>query len=67
MSQTKVKQIKPLDRKSYTLGEMSDITGLSVSFLRKQGRDGLLRTIRVGKRVLVLSEDLDRYLSGRVA
>jgi excisionase family DNA binding protein len=50
-------------RVAWSLQEVSEATGLSLGFLRKDMRRGVLRVKRFGRRVLVLDEDLKVYLS----
>jgi excisionase family DNA binding protein len=50
-------------RIAWSLGEISDATGLSLGFLRNDVRRGTLPTKKFGRRVLVLDEDLKNYLS----
>ena len=49
-------------RLAWSLLDISKQTGLSVSFLRKEVRDGRLPIKRFGRRVLVLDADLKTYL-----
>ena len=50
-------------RKAWSLSEISDSTGLSLGFLRNEVRRGALPIRRFGRRVLVLAEDLQDYLT----
>jgi excisionase family DNA binding protein len=50
-------------RIAWSLGEISDATGLSLGFLRNDVRRGTLPIRKFGRRVLVLDEDLKAYLS----
>ncbi len=52
------------NRFSYGLIEVSEMTGLSTAFLRKEARAGNLKTRKFGARRLVLNEDLTTYLKG---
>lgn len=47
---------------AYSLKEVSESTSLSIEFLRKEIRHGKLKATKKGRRVLVLSEDLESYL-----
>lgn len=49
-------------RITWSLSEISEATGLSVQFLRYEVRRGNLRVKKFGRRVLVRSEDLMRYI-----
>lgn len=50
-------------RTAWSLSEISDSTGLSLGFLRNEARRGALPIKRFGRRVLVLTEDLQDYLA----
>ena len=58
--------MQDLQRLSYRLKELSQASGLSLPFLRKEARDGKLRTRKVGGAVIVLAEDARRYLTGEI-
>lgn len=49
-------------RTAWSLAEISDSTGLSLGFLRNEAKRGALPIKRFGRRVLVLTEDLQSYL-----
>lgn len=51
------------ERIAWSLAEISSATGLSRGFLRKEARRGTLTTRKFGRRVLVLNEDLKKYLN----
>ena len=51
------------NRRSRSVSETSDILGVSPNFLKKQIREGLLRARRLGRRVVILNEDLEAYLA----
>ena len=51
-------------RLAWPLTEIAKQTGLSVSFLRKEIRNGRLKCRKFGARVLVLNDDLELYLRG---
>jgi len=51
-----------LVKQAYSIGDVSERTSLSKSFIRNEIRSGNLRARRFGRRVLVLSADLDAYL-----
>ena len=53
----------PTQRYTWGLAEIAEITGLSIAFLRGEVRRKALPVKRFGRRVLVLDEDLRRYLS----
>jgi hypothetical protein len=50
-------------RIAWSLAEIALSTGLSISFLRKEAKRGTLQIKKFGRRVLVLNEDLENYLS----
>lgn len=50
-------------RIAWGLAEIAESTGLSLAFLRNEVRRNALPAKRFGRRVLVLDEDLRRYLS----
>jgi excisionase family DNA binding protein len=51
-------------RISWGLTEASVATGISVATLKRAVRAGKLRTSKVGRRTLVLNEDLQRFIRG---
>jgi excisionase family DNA binding protein len=50
-------------RIAWSVAEISKATGLSVGFLRNDVRRGVLKIKKFGRRVLVLDEELRRYLN----
>lgn len=50
-------------RIAWSLAEISNSTGLSLGFLRNEVRRGTLPIKKFGRRVLVLEEDLRKYLA----
>jgi excisionase family DNA binding protein len=48
---------------TWSLAEISKATGLSLGFLRNDVRNGRLSVRKFGRRVLVLSSELERYLA----
>lgn len=50
-------------RIAWGLAEIAQSTGLSLAFLRNEVRRNALPVKRFGRRVLVLDDDLKRYLS----
>lgn len=52
------------NRRSFRLAEISTMTGLSLPNLRKKAKDGELKTRKIGRAVIVLSEDLEKFLQG---
>ncbi len=49
-------------RIAWSLADIAELTGLSISFLRKEAKRGILPVKRCGRRVLVLKGDLEKYL-----
>ncbi len=49
-------------RMAWSLPELSSLLGLSLGLLRKEAKRGVLRTRRIGRRVIVLEPDLNSYL-----
>lgn len=49
-------------RLAWGLDEISTGTGLSIGFLRGQLRIGALKSRRIGRRLLILDEDLRAWL-----
>ena len=49
-------------RLAWSIAEVASSTGLSIGFVRKEIRAGRLAARRAGRRVLVLDDDLKRYL-----
>lgn len=52
-----------LARRAWGLPEIAESLGVSVGLLRKQIDEGKLRSIRLGKRVLVSEEELQKYIN----
>jgi hypothetical protein len=52
-----------ITRIAYRLKQVSEITGLSVSLLRKEIRNGNLKAHYKGRCVLAFASDLDDYLN----
>lgn len=50
------------DRRAWSVHEVCERLGVSRNFLLGQIRCGLLRARRLGRRVVILTEDLDQYL-----
>jgi len=49
-------------RLAWGLAEVASALGVSLGFLRKEIRRGSLKAVKVGRRVLILDQDLKRYL-----
>jgi excisionase family DNA binding protein len=50
-------------RKAWSPKEVADTTGLSLGFVRKEIREGCLRAVNAGRRLLITDEELQRYLT----
>jgi hypothetical protein len=51
------------DKKAYSVPELSRQYSISIGFLRSEIRRGAIRVRRLGRRVLVLREDWESYLT----
>lgn len=49
----------------YSLPEVANTTTLSVSLLRKHIRTGALKATKIGRRTVILADDLATYLLGQ--
>ena len=54
--------IQNVEKRAYSVEEISAQTTLSKAFLRKEIKEKRLKVQRFGRRVLILSEDLEAYL-----
>jgi len=50
-------------RRAWSVAEVSERLGVSRNFLLRHIQQGQLRARRLGRRVVILSEDLDAYLN----
>lgn len=50
-------------RRCYTVAEVSEQTTLSKATVRNMIKDGRLRVKRLGRRVVILAEELDQLLA----
>lgn len=57
--------INNLEKRAYSVEDISEQTTLSKAFLRKEIREKKLKIQRFGRRVIVLREDLEEYLLGK--
>jgi excisionase family DNA binding protein len=55
---------QPIERKSYRVPEVARATGVSVAQVYKMVQDGELRSVKVGKMVLVPAAAVDELLAG---
>lgn len=55
------------EKLAYSVAEAAERTSLSKPYLRNEIRDGNLKVKRFGRRVLILREDLQKYLSKEAA
>ena len=51
-----------ISKAAWSVQEISEATGLSVPFLRRDIKRGVLRVKSFGRRKLVLNSDLQKYL-----
>ena len=52
-----------MERIAYGIAEIARATGLSASFIRLEIRRGRLRATKCGRRVLITTDEVRRYLS----
>ena len=50
---------------AYSLPEVAEETTVSVSLLRKHIRTGALKATKIGRRTVILAQDLATYLLGQ--
>jgi excisionase family DNA binding protein len=50
------------EKLAYTIPEVAELTGLSVSYLYRLSADGTLPVAKIGTRVIVISGDLNNWL-----
>jgi len=62
---TAVKETPALRPRAFTLAGCEGYAGMSVAFWKKRVADGTLPSFKIGKRRLVLVDDLDRFLDER--
>lgn len=55
---------KELNKLAYSVEEVAKMTTLSKAFLRLEIKRGSLKAKNFGRRVLVMPEDLQKYLQG---
>jgi len=48
---------------AWSLAEIAEATGLSLNFLRYEERRGNIKSVRFGRRVLILNDEMRRYLT----
>lgn len=53
---------EPIARRSYTVREVEDITGLSHTTVHGLLKSGALESVRVGRRRLILADSIERLL-----
>jgi excisionase family DNA binding protein len=56
-------EILEMQRLAWSPAEVSKFTGLSLAFVRKQIREGGIRAVNAGRRLLISDEELRRYLA----
>jgi excisionase family DNA binding protein len=52
-------------KRGYSLEETGEVLGVSKGFINLEIRRGKLRARRFGRRVIILAEDLEQYISAR--
>ncbi len=57
--------IQNVEKRAYSVEDVSEQTTLSKAFLRKEIREKKLKIQRFGRRVIILREDLEEYLLGK--
>jgi len=55
--------VMPEGRRAWSIAEVAAPLGVSRNFVLAQISQGLLRARRLGRRVVILAEDLDSYLA----
>jgi excisionase family DNA binding protein len=50
-------------RKAWSPREVAETTGTSLSFIRKEIRNGGILAVNAGRRLLVSNDELDRYIA----
>ena len=50
-----------MDRLSYSVKEFAEITGLKKNHIYIMGQEGKIKTIKIGKRVLIPAEEAKRF------
>jgi excisionase family DNA binding protein len=55
-------QKEQVTRRSYRVEEVAESTGLSIGMIRKEINAGRLRKVKVGRAVVILVEDLEKWL-----
>ena len=53
--------VKEMDRLSYSVKEFAEITGLKKNHIYIMGQEGKIKTIKIGKRVLIPAEEAKRF------
>jgi DNA phosphorothioation-dependent restriction protein DptG len=60
---TEKKQIVSLDQLAFSVRQVSQITSLSISFVRDEISGGAIQHIRRRGRILILRDELKKYLN----
>lgn len=50
------------DRLAFGLKELAELTGVSKEFLRLEIKRGKLKSKKLGRRIVIVSEEVNRYL-----
>jgi excisionase family DNA binding protein len=51
---------------AYSLNEVGELIGVTTQHLRNENKRGKIRFVRSGRRILVTSEELSRYLEQNI-
>lgn len=57
----------PSPRRAYGIAEVAESLGVSSGFVRLEIQRGRLATLRIGRRVLIASASLDKYINAAAA
>jgi excisionase family DNA binding protein len=57
-------QTGPETRRTLTVREFAQATGAGLTLINKEIREGRIPVVRIGRRVLISRETLDRMLAG---
>jgi excisionase family DNA binding protein len=63
MSHCAIPEIPLSERRTFTMGEVAALLGMSVATLYAERARGRLRTIRLAGRRLITRDDLDAYVA----
>jgi len=55
--------MKELDKKAYSISELSNVVSLGRTKLYEEIKEGRLKTRKVGRRTLITAQDADAWLN----